>query len=301
MKKWIIFVSMFMSFSVNAFDMTKEPIEVVCASASSGLCGSTVRSLQEYAATRGITIVPSFKPGAEDLIAATYGASQPPTGRVVVIGGSSGLAMLKQKDPSLNVQSISLLKLVPVIVVSSPKSNIDSLEKLQSMLRQGTRVNLASGSFYARVHWTQALEGMQAPDRTIVSYKNHGQLNTDLVAGHVDVAIGSYALYKPFIESKQINIIGYVNTPPSFYPKTPAFASVFPVQLGSADLMVYTTKGVDNKTTETWVKFIADYLAHESTRKEYYEQSSIVPPLGPVAADKALSAWKSLLEKYESK
>ncbi len=189
-----------------------KPIKVVIGFPPGTIIDATMRLLGvEMEKKLGQQIVLEFKPGANGTIGAKAVVAAPPDGYTLSYGNSVSIHPLFTRNNAVDATkefvSVSNVLTTPFYFISSsklPARNFDELLKLAKAapdgLSQGNSVEVIDLIF------EMLKDRTGFPSRSI-PYKGSSQVVVAMLAGEVDVTIGSILAYIPHIPTGKVNPI----------------------------------------------------------------------------------------------
>lgn len=162
------------------------------------------------------TVVVDNKPGASGNIGADAVAKSAPDGTSLLIAANNILTMnsaLFSKmpfNPTKDLESISLLGWVPVVLVVRSSRNIGSISELIEVARKNPGgLTYASSGLGSPQHLSAEMFRTLAKVNMVhVPYKGAAPAITDLLSGQVDLMFGAINSLLPHIRSGKLKAIG---------------------------------------------------------------------------------------------
>lgn len=202
------------SFASNGWAQAwpNKPIKVVIGFPPGTIIDATMRLLgTEMEKKLGQQIVLEFKPGANGTIGAKAVVTAPPDGYTLSYGNSVSIHPLFTRnnavDATKELVSVSNVLTTPFYFIASaklPARNFDELLKVAKAspggLSQGNSVEVIDLIF------EMLKERTGFPSRSI-PYKGSSQVVVAMLAGEVDVTIGSILAYIPHAQAGKVNPI----------------------------------------------------------------------------------------------
>ncbi|MBS0343560.1 MAG: tripartite tricarboxylate transporter substrate binding protein [Proteobacteria bacterium] len=158
----------------------------------------------------GQAVVPDNKPGANGLIGVQNVQRSPRDGYSVLIGSSSTLAFNAATyknlpyDPVKDFVPVGLLATLPVVLVTSSRSTIQSFADLvrRAKERPGA-LNYGTGStaLQLQAEWMNEMAGVKA---TAITFKGGGEVVSAILSNTVDVALLDLSAASALIRSGQL-------------------------------------------------------------------------------------------------
>lgn len=183
------------------------------------------------------TVIVDNKPGASGNIGADTVAKSPPDGLSLLIAANNILSMnsaLFRKmpfNPEKDLESVSLLGLVPVVLVARSSLNVTSIDAMLDIARKKPGgLTYASSGLGSPQHLSAELfKSLTKVDMVHIPYKGAAPAITDLLAGQVDVMFGAINSLLPHIRSGKLKPLGVAGRKriPSM-PDVPTIAEAVP-------------------------------------------------------------------------
>src|SRR5262245_30235608 len=185
----------------------------------------------------GQSVVIENKPGGNARIGANYVAKSEPDGYTVLlttngaftiapfIGGRPPYDALKDFAP------ITLIARSPVLMVAGPKSPIRTVADLIAAARRAPgKLSYASSGVGGPPHLAaEMLKQAAGFDMLMVPYSGTGDVNTAVLRGDVDLAVGALAAVAPLLQQKDVKAVAVTSPKRSaVLPDVPAIAETVP-------------------------------------------------------------------------
>jgi tripartite-type tricarboxylate transporter receptor subunit TctC len=215
-----------------------KPIRLIVPFPPGGSADPLARAFGSWFSDKfGVPVVADNRPGAGTAIAHTLGAKAAPDGYTLLLGASSGLTTnpaIGHKldyDPIKDFSPVSLGAYVPQLFVvhpSVPAKNIGEL--IDAAKSQPGKINFGSPGVGSVGHLTIAfLNTAGGAKFTHVPYKGAGPAVLDLVAGRIQVFVGSVTGTQAQVSAGRIRAVatGHIKRLRSM-PEIPTVAESFP-------------------------------------------------------------------------
>src|SRR6476661_4281309 len=190
-----------------------KPIRLIVPFPPAGSADPLARALGAWMSEKfGVPVVADNRPGAGTAIAHTLGARAAPDGYTLLLGAGSGLGTnpaLGQKleyDPIRDFSPVGLAAYVPQLFVVHPSVPAKSITELIDLTKaQPGRLNFGTPGVGSLGHLSVAfLNTAGGAKFTHVPYKGAGPAVTDLVAGRIQVFVGSVTGTMPQVSAGRI-------------------------------------------------------------------------------------------------
>ncbi|EFF78476.1 Bug family tripartite tricarboxylate transporter substrate binding protein [Achromobacter piechaudii] len=184
--------------------------------------------------TLGQTVVVENRPGAATIVAAQETARAAPDGYTLMTAGMSTLALNPwlyknlPYDPARNLTPVSTLVSLPIVLVTSPSSDLTDMPAVMHYLRgkqQGSYASLGVGSPHhlAMELFLESIGGRA----TAIPYKGTPPALQDVASGVVPMMMADLAAARPLIQAGKLRAIAVPAAQRSAQlPDVPTFAEV---------------------------------------------------------------------------
>jgi tripartite-type tricarboxylate transporter receptor subunit TctC len=215
-----------------------KPIRLIIPFPPGGSADPLGRALGTWLSDKfGVPVVADNRPGAGTAIAHTLGARAAPDGYTLLLGAGSGMStnpaiMSKlDYDPVKDFSPVGLAAYVPQLFVVNPSVPAKTITELIDLAKaQPGKVNFGTPGVGSIGHLSLAfLNTLGGAQFTHVPYKGAGPAVIDLVAGRIQVFVGSVTGTQTQIAAGKIRAIatGHMKRLRSM-PDLPAVAESFP-------------------------------------------------------------------------
>jgi tripartite-type tricarboxylate transporter receptor subunit TctC len=161
----------------------------------------------------GWTIVVENKPGAGGNIGMEAAAKSAPDGYTIVMGEAANLAINPYLyksipfDPAKDVVPVALAGTVPLVLVMSSASPIDSVSALVNEAKRRKLSFASSGNGTVGHLVGESFKRAAGIDYVHVPYKGAGPVMTDLLGGQVDLHFASLPAALPLVKSGKLRAL----------------------------------------------------------------------------------------------
>jgi tripartite-type tricarboxylate transporter receptor subunit TctC len=233
MKK-IIFLLCFFVIAIQAQGQTNYPDKNVTMIVGfpPGTATDTVARImaERFAVKFGKPFIIDNKPGQGGSLGAGVAAAATPDGHTLLLSATAPFATNPHLYSKLNYDSrksfapIGLVTWLPYVMVTNPKSGINSLQDLIDKAKADPdKYTYASIGNGATTHLMMSMFCSQAGIKMVhVPYKGSSQSQTDVIAGQVDVTFDTVLTLQPHIKAGKLKALatgGLTRT--SFLPDVP--------------------------------------------------------------------------------
>lgn len=159
------------------------------------------------------------RPGAGQLLAATYVARSAPNGATSLVFGMAAMVIVphvyqkKEIDPYTALKPVGRVMDTPMLLLASAKAPFKTVSELVAYAKANPG-KLSYGSAGVGVFGHLCMEEFKRQakiDMVHVPYQGSARLVPDMVRGEIAVAFDTLSLTKPLIESGQLRILGVGN------------------------------------------------------------------------------------------
>jgi len=289
MKKLLIFISLFISITIFA-----QPIKVIIPFPPGGGTDTAFKHFQKYAEeTHGITIVPTYKPGADSLIGLGAIAESKPDSMTLGFVTVAGLATYKIKYPDYQFAYVSMISKSTMAVITHPNSGIKTINDLESEIKASKIIkSFAFGAPAQKIALSQLFLHNKTPTPDFIPYKGASPLINDMMGGHIDVAVVPLNVVKSQIDSKKIVLVATtakINSVTNLYKRYPNWES-------NDGFVIVLPNNVNTEVYTFWSNLTQKYLTNTLTLEyfttEYLEPTTFGPANVKANVDSALKNIK---------
>ena len=193
-----------------------KPIRLIVPFPPGGSADPLARHVGAWLAENfGVPVVADNRPGAGTAIAHTLAARAAPDGYTLVLGAGSGMSTNPafgsklEYDPVKDFAPAGLVAYVPQVFVVHPAVAAKSMAEMIDLAKtQPGTVNFGTPGVGSIGHLSVALLGTATGAKFVhVPYKGAGPAVIDLVAGRIQVFVGSVTGTRPQIQAMRIRAI----------------------------------------------------------------------------------------------
>jgi tripartite-type tricarboxylate transporter receptor subunit TctC len=279
------------AFTINtahAFDVYSKPVTVVIPFAPGGGVDQTFRNLQRYATSKGITLNPVYKPGAEGVIAKRELISMPEDGFHLSVTTAGVIANYRLTNPETDVVPITAIRDSIMVFVTHPNSNINTFDELEKSVKDGKKISFGFGAPGQRTVLEQFFSfAKPSTAPLLVPYKGGAPVVADLLGGHVDVAAVPLSIVKNHVDSGKLKLLAVgAKTKVEGLPDVTLIKSKYPKWEDPDAFAVVVEKGTNPAAVKFWSDFMKDYMNDAAVRKEFANEWTIPSEFGPNAIER---------------
>ncbi len=290
-----------MAFNTYAFDAKSKPIQVVIPFAPGGGVDQTFRHMQKYAETKGITMVPVYKAGADGLIGMNEIASMPKDGYHLSVGTAATVAVQRIKSPEQQLELVTAIKNSIMALVVSNASGIVSISDLENKIKNKNKINFGFGAPGQKMILDQLIEIVdKTHSPNMVPYKGGAPVVADLVGGHIDVAFVPFSIVKSHLDAGSIKLIAVSSrSKPEGFENTVSLASRYKNWENSDAFAFLMPAGSDKVAVGFWSLFVKEYMNNPDTQKHFIKEFTEISPFGSATLSNYVNDVKQALEKLK--
>ena len=219
--------------ALAADDYPNRPVRMIIPYAPGGNGDIVARIVAEGLTTRlGQQVVVDNRAGGSSIIGTELASHAPPDGYTILMVAST-FAVLPSLWPKLPYDTlkdfapISLVGQTPQVLVVTPSLAANSVQELIALVKANpNKFNYGSTGVGGTANVAGALLNLMAGIQMVhVPYKGTAQSLTDLIAGHLHIAIPSITSSLPHIKSGKMRPLGLTSTKRSnLLPDVPTIA-----------------------------------------------------------------------------
>lgn len=233
LKQWLLGLAL-LSVGLAHAQFPERAIRIVVPFAPGGNIDLTARAISGgMAEALGQPVVVDNRAGAGGMLGAEQVARANPDGYTLLLASTGSLAAAPALYPKLGFDPIKDLRTsraitrVPLVLVISPASAVNSLADLIALAKsRGTPLSVASTGNGTSNHLAAELfQKMAQVKFTHIPYKGSSQALTDVLGGQVDLMFDNMPTSLPFIKSGRLRALGVTSTARSnALPQLPTLA-----------------------------------------------------------------------------
>lgn len=281
------------AFTINtaqAFDAYSKPITVVIPFAPGGGVDQTFRNLQKYAASKGITLNPMYRPGAEGVIAKRELINMPEDGFHLSVTTAGVIANYRITNPETDVVAITAIRDSIMVFVTHPNSNINSFDELEKSVKDGKKISFGYGAPGQKMVLDQFFSfSKPSSPPLMVPYKGGAPVVADLMGGHIDVAAVPLSIVKNHIDSGKLKLLAVgAKTKIDGLPDVTLVKSKYPKWEDSDAFAIVVEKGTDPNAIKFWSEFMKVYMNDTAVKKEFTAEYTLPTEFGSSAIEKMI-------------
>ncbi len=186
-------------------------IRMICSYPAGGQTDLLARAFGEFISRQvGKTVVIENRAGASGSIGAAEVARAEPDGHTILCSISTTYVMnrVMMKNPGYDMdKDLTLVSIIPgagLLLVSSPKAGVKSLDEFVAFARKSGKVNFGTYSAGSAPHMTiNELNKQYGLNIEPIHYRGEAPMWTGLAEGTLDVAMGSYTAAQTVLQSNR--------------------------------------------------------------------------------------------------
>lgn len=295
---------------VAAQDFPARPITIVAPFPAGSVTDNVTRVIaQSLQQSLGQSVVVDNRPGAQGTVGAAYVANAKPDGYTLLMG-SSVMFVAKQLikslayDPVQSFTPVSGVGSTAMMFMVNETSPIKSVAELAKVAVQAQPpVTMGYGSPSGQV--AAALFGTVTHSQPVpVSYRGIPQAMTDLVGGHVQVAIVDISTGLAQVNARKARALAIsAATRYSGAPEIPTLQESFPQAAGTLEtiIAVMAPAGTPTAVVQRLDRAIQDALARSETQARFQALNTAVLPLNAEQLTRRIASdnpnWELLMKK----
>jgi tripartite-type tricarboxylate transporter receptor subunit TctC len=191
---------------------------------------------KKFFESMGQTFVVDNRPGASGLIGTELAARSSPDGYTILFTTASlsvNVTLFGKRltiDPLKDLQPISWISSVPLVLVVNPKVQAKTVEELVQLAKRSGSMNAGHNGAGTTSHLSvEMLKQMAGVNIAAVPYKGGGPSMNALVGGEVDFNFATALAAAPHVKSGRIRGLAVTTVKPSAaFPDLPTMASLYP-------------------------------------------------------------------------
>jgi tripartite-type tricarboxylate transporter receptor subunit TctC len=292
----ILLLSLFVSSGAYAFEPTSKTITVVIPFAPGGGVDATFRHFENWATKKGLKFSPNYKPGAEGLIGMNEIAAAPKDGYHISFGTAGTIAVQRLKNPSAELESVTLIKNSISAFITHKDSGIKSFDDLYLGDHSKT---LAFGAPGQKMLVDQIVELSKGKIKAvIVPYKGGGPVVQDIAGNHVQFAAPPLLISKPHIDAGTIRLLAVGSSKRlTEYPNVPTIFEIFPDWKDYDGFAVILPKGTDPKAVKFWNDILLEYMNDKTVQEDFIKEYNEPNQFGKAELEKLVANAMKALSK----
>jgi tripartite-type tricarboxylate transporter receptor subunit TctC len=222
---------------VQAQSWPAKPVRVIIPFAPGGGTDIQGRLLgKKFYESMGQTFVVENRTGASGLIGAEVAARAPADGYTILFTTASlavNVSLYKKIafDPLKDLQPVSWISSVPLVLVVHPSVPVKSAKELVALAkREKGKMNAAHNGSGTTSHLSiEMLKQFAGVDVTPIPYKGGGPAIAAMVSGETDFAFATALAAQPHIKSGRVRPLAVTTAKPSgAFPSLPTMDSLYP-------------------------------------------------------------------------
>jgi tripartite-type tricarboxylate transporter receptor subunit TctC len=283
MKKLLILIALFFASTCYSFTGKELPVTVVIPFPPGGGSDAVFRSIQKYALTRNIEMLPKYKPGADGVIGINEVNEASKNGYTVGLTTAGSLGYYKAQNIKSTTNILTGVVGGNFAFVTHPNSNINTMKDLEKVILSGRQLNIGVAHAGMRSAFEQFYEIIKSPYKPyFIMYKGASQIVVDLLNETVDVVFIPITVAKPLADANKLKLLA---TSKIEIKSVPVMTSVYK-QWKDIDLFVFfIPPDTDANAVKFWNSFLQDYLSNKDVKEEFENNLSFTVPFSKSFAE----------------
>ena len=298
MKLFLLLLIWMCSFSAYSFNPQNKPINVIIPFAPGGGADSTFRHIRQYASANGITMVPTYKPGAEGMIGVTSLHEATPDGYTIGVIPATTITLYEIANPFKPVTTITGIRGGIGAYIARLDPTLKTFDDLVRVLRSGTEIKLGYGAQGQKMMLEQLIEVI--PPTTpplLVPFKGGNPVVLALLGGYIDVAWVPYIVAQSQVESGKLRLLAVTGNRLDEYPTTPVLNTNYKGWQEFDGQGISAPPNVSKEALEFWSTFFNKYLSDAQTKKDFAATNTPIIQFGPLAFRNIIDRSKVWIQK----
>ena len=244
-----------------------------------GVVDVQYRHFEKFLATKGITLVGVYKPGANSTIAARDLMDSPKDGSVLMLNSTSNHWLAEQRIGKKFAEPITTTGGSTNAIITYPGSKFEKYDEFVRALQAGDQdIKIGWHSVASLLNIKQMADKLNAPQPLTIPYKTSTDSSRDVAGKHLSMAIVPMATAKPLLDSGQVTLV---------FGFSPGNADMLPT--GTVDIkkrvkgwqhgelfFASLPVGTSDSVTKAWSEIYKEYLnlkdTDETFKKNYFSK-----------------------------
>lgn len=288
----ILTASMLILLSTNAAAQSfpTKPVRIVVPYSPGGPVDSLARALAtQLSEVWKQPVLVDNKPGANEIIGATFVAKSEPDGHTLILATDPTLSLNPYLFKKLSYDPFKELAPVTRVAVSNMAFTIPASMGINSMkdfvayaTANPGKVSYGSSGTGNGTHLAMAAFAKEAKLEMVhIPYKGLAPTLQDMLGGNIQAAVGAVSVIAPFVASGKLKVIGISgNKRASILPDAPTFAEAgFPKLEASFYFGLVTQAGVSDDIKNKIATDVKRVVSDAKFRKDYLDSFALEPVL----------------------
>ncbi len=265
-----------------------QPVRVIVPFARGDGADGIARLVMERAGVLlGTAVTFDNRPGASGLSGVQTAARAKPDGHTVLVGDRAqalGTAAQAGSSPAA-LQPVANVAALAAMLVARPSGPSDPVRRFpaHAQARPKAVVVASSGLGPLQQRADALLHQVTGPDVALIPYRSTGTALGDLLAGHVDMALGTAPSFMPLVREGRLEVLGVASAVqlPAL-PGVPAIAKSLPGFELSLQLALFAPAGTPTAIVEKLNAAVMRALSDPQLRSRLGAEGAIVEVQGPM-------------------
>lgn len=282
------------------FEDLPHNVTLTASYAPGGAADSQIRHLQEYFASRGITIVVSYKPGANGVVSMQAVPRLPKDGSNIIFTAAGFIANSEAFMKESVVDPLTITGITMSAFIVNPNGKYSTLEKFEEAVKNNDKdldIGYHSiGSIHVFNNYFSRLGAGAGPLR--IMYKSPVDSSLNVISGVIDAAIVPMSVAEPLAKTGQVKIISAVGPRSLEVPNgVVSLSKRWPNWKHADGFMLAAPVGMSKESTTNWLGALQEYYKDPKTKEFYERQHFGLEPFGPETANALVTFAKQEFDK----
>lgn len=302
---------LFFAGAAGAQDYPTRPITIVVPFPPGALSDIAARTIQQpLKELLGQPIVVENRPGAGGSIGSAFVARAKPDGHTLllvvntVFTAAPTLTAKPLFDPLRDFVHISKLLTTPMVLLANPRMPFRTIPELIDYARNHPgELHYATSGIGSGHHIAgESLKYAAGIDIVAVHYKGGGPAMTDLLGGHIEMAVAVLPVIMPYMNSDKLSVLAVLDRKRSpLLPDVPTLSETVPDVEMTSWASLAAPAGTPDNIVARLNQAVKDALSSADVRQNLLKQGLIVETNTPAAMLNEIkdetARWAKVIEK----
>lgn len=271
-----------------------KPIRVVIPYSPGGGTNAVFKIVNNYAITRKINLVPEFKPGAEGTIGIDTVLQYPADGYTVLLTVSTDVLnnTVPHQFKTSDLYPVSGIASNVLALVTSTSGNVKTFEQFGNIMKTDpTQLawGIPSTSMKEAADMLVQDTGV-ANEIYSIPFNGAGPTLTNVIGGHVDVALLPGSVVAPAVKNKMLTVLAEIGD--SNYTYFNGVNITHGTSTRNIGYSLFLSANAPESVRRYWTRFLKDFSQDPTAKKQLTEQYLKLMPTGPEAINQLLASVK---------
>jgi tripartite-type tricarboxylate transporter receptor subunit TctC len=306
--RWLAVALLAVSNQASAQDYPSKPVRVVVPYSPGGGTDVLSRAIGErLSAALGQTFVVENRPGANGAIGSEVVAKSAPDGyTLAVVTGTHVINPFLQKVPFDTLKDftpVTFAAISKMVVVAGLQQPFASIKELIAYAKANPGKLTIGNSEAATMLTGELLKLMAGIELQQVPYKGGAPLMSDVVGGHIPLAVTSVTTVMPFYKSQKLRVLGVTSKDRSgAMPDVPTIAEAgVPGYEVMSWYVILGPKGMPKAIAERLQREVAKIVAMPAMKERFdtlgAEPAAMTPDETAAIMKADMDKWASVIQK----